>query len=605
MMADADTEGCHFESRIPTMNLAPFFVLLISAFHFSYSEETPPDQPRRWQVPESIRGESGRAYVVYVEAMPGENWDDKISAAIKQALTGGTAAEVIFPPGHLTITRPIKVWRHRKTAKANTLAEGVELADIRQVWASIKGGRRQDLPKGIVLRGAGGGATRLIWAGGPNQVVIDLPAPWYVEVRNLHIDGNNKEGLIGLRYRPGWEFEANGGKKNTFEGIRLERLDVGIHIGGPFGPDLVGSTFRQISVNACRIGIRLVGANVAEMWFKECFIGSCEEAGFKLVGHRGRVLRNLREKDEPTNEDVVKDADGREVFIEQMPPELVKQKLRESEHPDVPGSKSRSWAGGGAPTCYMSDIVSHMHHPSAWMIDSNWAAVRLEHVRMEGCSGLLRVSGEGMINVRFNDILIDVNAVTTGNAGGHAIEYHKGGPIYFLGGTFEGPIGLGQNTICYSLGARFLNRKRPMSGYIKEGDRLPKGSFFRHTGEMVTVPHRRWKGERVRSGIHEEIGFRQLPGTAGARIHRLSESHGLTAKVPAGQTSVVVPLSQLSAQPDTAYQVFTTPNWRAGALWVSRKENHQVTISFENTPEREGEIDVVIRRKPFEGQRAP
>ena len=71
-----------------------------------------------------------------------------------------------------------------------------------------------------------------------------------------------------------------------------------------------------------------------------------------------------------------------------------------------------------------------MHHPQAWMIDTNWAPVRLEHVRMEGCSGVLRATGKGMRNSRFNDMLIDVNAVTTGGLSGCAIEYHKAGPIW-------------------------------------------------------------------------------------------------------------------------------------------------------------------------------
>ena len=560
----------------------------------------PPPAPAR--LPTHTHGDRGRAYTVYVEQMPGETWDDKIRSAVNRAVFNGMGAEVVLPPGHLRISKPIRLWKQRKAGEVDTRADGIELADVRQVWGAIKGGRVQDLPRGMVFRGSTAGTTLLIWDGGPNQVVIDMPAPWDCTVSNLRIDGNNAEGTVGIRYRPGWEFGVNGGKKDLFERIALERIDVGIHVGGPFGPDLVGSTFRHISVHACRIGLLLESANVAEMWFKECFVGDCEEAGFKLIGHRGRVLRRLAEEGTPTDEEVVVDAWGREIFLEQLPPVLVKQKVNNAEHADVPGSGRRPWAGGGSPTCSISDLVAHMHSPMAWMVDSNWAPVRLEHVRMEGCSGAVRVQGKGMRNTRFNDMLIDVNVVTTGGINGYAIEYHKGGPITFLGGTFEGPIGLGQNTVCYSMGTRFLNRQRPMGGWVRQGRQLPEGGFYELTGKTMTVPYRRWKGERVVSGVHDTIGFEQMPGTSNARLHRLNESHSLTAQVQAGRTTVTVPLGGLRRQPDAGYQVHVTPRWRAGSVWVSKREPGQFTVDVDNpAPAGGGALDVLIHRPGFEG----
>jgi len=302
----------------------------------------------------------------------------------------------------------------------------------------------------------------------------------------------------------------------------------------------------------------------------------------------------------------VKDAFGREIFLEQLPPALLKQKVQRSEHQDVPGSKQRPWAGGGAPTIFISDLVAHMNFPQAWMIDSNWAPVRLEHVRMEGSAGVLRVTARGMRNGRFNDMLIDVNSVTTGNVGGYAIEYHKGGPIYFIGSTFEGPVGLGQNTICYSVGARFHNRQRKMSGFIREGDKLPEGSFFRHTGQQVTIPYRRWKGERIIAGTHERIGFVQLPGTSGARVHEMNESHEMSVNIPAGEKSVVVKLEDLQRQPDSNYRVLITPGWRAGAVWISDKQPFQYTINFdEPAPKAGGTMDVFLNRAGFRGKLKP
>jgi len=544
------------------------------------------------RLPARTLGDSGRTYSVYAEQMPGETWDQRIRHAIDRAIRNGAGAEVVLPPGHLHIKQPIRLWRQRKTRDGDTRAEGIELADIRQVWQAVRGGRVQDLPRGMVFRGATAGTTLLIWDGGPNQVIIDMPAPWDCTVKNLRIDGNNAEGTVGIRYRPGWEFGVNGGKRDLFERISLERLDVGIHVGGPFGPDLVGSTFRQISAHACRIGFLLEGANVAEMWFKECFLGSCEEAGFKLVGHRGRVLRPIEQQGSKFDEDVVVDAWGREIFLEQLPPRLVQEKVQ-----DLQSKTRRPWAGGGSPTCYIGDLVAHMQYPQAWMIDSNWAPVRLEHVRMEGCSGVMRVEGNGMRNTRFNDILIDVNAVTTGGLSGYAIEYHKGGPIYFIGGTFEGPIGLGRNTDCYSVGARFFHRGRVMHGYVRRGSELPEDAFCKRTDEVTTIPYRRWEGEQVVSGVHQRIGFQQLPGTQGARVRQLTESHSFTAQVPGGQQRMTVTFEGLAAQPNARYQVHVTPNWRAGSLWISDRQPTQFTAEFDHpSPSTGGSLDLLIQR---------
>ena len=94
--------------------------------------------------------------------MEGKDSDEKIEKAILVALSGGIAAEVILPPGHLSIKKPIRLWRTRKNRKEDTTADGAELADIVQLWAAVKNGRPQHLAKGLTLRGSTAGDENLL-----------------------------------------------------------------------------------------------------------------------------------------------------------------------------------------------------------------------------------------------------------------------------------------------------------------------------------------------------------------------------------------------------------------------------------------------------------
>lgn len=514
--------------------LSPLLVVLAFTTAALAQETAPPAL-------DMVADAKDRPYRIYVEAMPGENWDEKISNAINRAVGVWSGAEIILPGRTIELTKPIRLWRHHKIDKLNidTTADGVELAYLGNCYTAIKGGAPADLPRGITLRGTSRGATNLIWKGGPNQVVIDLPAPWYCKVSDLSIDGENTEGLIGIRYRAGWEFGRNGGKHNRFEDISVMRVDVGFDVGGPFLPDLVDGLFQMIRVEDARIAFRIIGANVAEMWFREISIGNVEEAGFKLGGYSGRLIRSISEKDTPTKETVLTDMDGREIFYEQIEHlgELLKQQVQTRPHPDVPGSEGRKWVGGGASSCIISNVEAHMHDPRAWLIDAWFAPVRLEYVRMEGCSGVLRSGPQGAYNGRFNDIMIDVNAVSIGGVTGRAIEYNRRNTLVLIGGTFEGPIGLGQDASCQVIGTRFNSYPgRTRNGIIPKGAELPGDSFFTRSGEpwkggTASPNYRRGRpGEVVTSGPQPEPRFVQMRGTSGAKIYQMPEGAPLPAE---------------------------------------------------------------------------
>ena len=108
-----------------------------------------------------------------------------------------------------------------------------------------------------------------------------MPAPWRCRLSDFAIDGQSTPGLIGVRYRPGYEFGRNGGKENTFERISVRGVDVGFDVGAPLNPDLVASRFAQLETYDTRIGVRFSGGDVISHWLSESSI-SFTEVGVKL-----------------------------------------------------------------------------------------------------------------------------------------------------------------------------------------------------------------------------------------------------------------------------------------------------------------------------------
>ena len=147
--------------------------------------------------------------------------------------------------------------------------------------------------RGAVLRGAGAGdATNLVWAGAEDSVMLDMPGPSGVRVEDINFDGNNTPGVIGLRYRSGWEFGNNGGKDNIFERLSFIRLDVGISIGDDMlSPDLVASSFRHVRIDGgVSVGFRAIGGNVAGMYYED-IMAECEKATWRLRTVSFRLIR--------------------------------------------------------------------------------------------------------------------------------------------------------------------------------------------------------------------------------------------------------------------------------------------------------------------------
>lgn len=249
----------------------------------------------------SIAGGVNVPRIVYAEHFgdAADDWGTRINMAIQAGFVAG-GAEVVLPVGTLDVSVPIKLWRVRQTsAGVDTSASKVTaFAAIGRVWEAIKGGEPGDLPRGFHLHGVPGGgyasqqlSTRLRWVGANDSVMIDMPAPWHCRLSDMMLDGNGVGGVVGVRYRAGYEFQENGGKSNVFERLSLFGLHVGMEVGGPLIPDLVGSSFRNLEIHDVDIGIRFFGGNVAEMWVSELMVASWSQAAIALQGYSIRIAR--------------------------------------------------------------------------------------------------------------------------------------------------------------------------------------------------------------------------------------------------------------------------------------------------------------------------
>jgi len=555
--------------RAEAAALAGAIAFLASAAATAAAEPTPAPENT------SVRAASGRPYTIYVNGLPGTDISDNIQKAIDQA-RAANGGRIVLPPGDYTVTRTLQLAGSAKRFP--------------------KGG-----PRGIALTGAGSGAgTRLHYRGPPGSVVLDMPAPWGCTVANLSIDADNTPGVIGIHYRGGYDRGVNGGKSNLFDNLIFSRMAVGLWIGDAFGPDLVGGTFRTVRAMYVRIGVLVEGANVTGMAFYNLSVSSWNEAAVKLIGHTARRVRENAEDRVPDPEQpgepavIVHAVTGEELFRKDIPEYALKRRTFSGE---FRGFGPFLWAGGGAPDVTLYNFNAHSADPTTWAIDTNWGSIRVYTARIEGPGGIMRRSSN-MTSGRFADVLVDVCATSPGGVAGNAIEYRGQGPFYLIGGVYEANIALGA-TVLYSMGVKFYECRDKTGGMVSKDYVIPEGSGMRRTGKDRTFPGRRGTFDLVEIPMPRDIGFRQLPGAVGARIHEMAPIVTRTVTAPAGATSVRVELSGVDAQFDKRYQVFATPSFDAGAAWITDKGRGGFLVNFRNPAPAGASIDVAVQRPPF------
>jgi len=524
---------------------------------------------------------SGRSYVVYVDAKPGEDISGKLQAAIDR-VRDGYSGTVVCPPGQYALTRTVNL--------AGTLER------------FKKGGASN-----VTLDG--NGAT-LIWNGPDEGAMIDMPGAASCTVRNLTLTGRRGKmwrKIIGIRHRGGIERKVHGGKNNRFERITLRNVGIGVEVGGIFGPDLVGDTFVGLKIWACRIGVHLLGQNVTGMVFINPLISSYEEAGFKIRGFGGRRIRASKEEDVPLVDGhgeplVLMDPNQEfEIFQKDLPDWMTAEDVT---YPtwwtkDEQG-RELLWAGGGSLDITIYSLLGHSSHLNSWMIDTNSGAIRIYSARIEGPGGIFRSRlpvGMG----RFSNLLMDLDVPTSRGMNNNAIEMHGAGPLYLIGGAYTSHIALGNNSVVYTLGTRFRKDTRNLSALLPLDFDEPLPDGVVDTGETRVVGQLRGKARVVRIPNPTDLGFRQLPGTSGARVHELTQSSRLTASVPEGKTSKKVDLTGMNGQPDGNYDVAITPNFDAGGVWVSSKERDHLVVNFPKPAPEGATLGIMIQHSPYRG----
>jgi hypothetical protein len=433
---------------------------------------------------------SGKAPIIFVDGKSGQDITPGIQEALDKARAnhGGT---VILPPGDYVVSGTIHF-----------------------------GGSPQRFPKGgpegIILQG---GPTRLHYSGPDNSTVLDMPAPNDCAVRDISIDADNRPGVVGIHYRGGYDLDTNGGKGNLFQNLEMTSMDVGVWIGDAFGPDLVSSVFQNIKLNYLRIGVLAEGANVTGMSFYNAMISAYNDAAVKIVGHTARRIREsakdplTAEEQKDTQKRMINIVTGKEIFLSDVPPYALKHRTIQAK---VDGKVVYS-AGGGAPDMTFYNLVAACAAPASWVIDTNFGTVRVYTARIEGSNGIFRHSSN-IGTSRFSDLLVDVNATSPGGLNGNVIEYLAPGPLHLIGGNFEGNIALGDNTVVYNMGVRFVHRRDVFPGMVRQNLVLPRDGRVRRIGHTVTFYGRRGTYDRVEIKTPENPKFIQLPGTHGAKV---------------------------------------------------------------------------------------
>eukprot|EP01043_Picozoa_sp_COSAG02_P032187 COSAG02_NODE_2141_length_9686_cov_3.045791_7_plen_355_part_00 len=315
------------------------------------------------------------AYILYAERFPGACWGEKINAAITHAIDVGSGTAIVqLPPGDLNVSTTVRFARSRPGDACSQLSSelGAGTRDIAAVWQCAEGLSALDLPRGLTLRGMGGttgdvyeGGTRLSWVGPPDNVVIEMPAPWHCHITRLTIHGLWVPRTMGIRYRAGWDFGTNGGKDNLFQDLNFEGLEVGLQIGDPLSPDLVGSVIERVECMGARHCFILFGANVAEMHFNTIHANQFYGSAWLYLGTSGRSVRTQQQI--AASPAVPRGADGAatvltdvddytEISWEQLP--LYAQQHCPALEGKADGPTGGAKVGGGGPTANIFNVVS-------------------------------------------------------------------------------------------------------------------------------------------------------------------------------------------------------------------------------------------------------
>ncbi len=349
--------------------------------------------------------------MIYVEQMQGEDWNQKIEAALTEALQDGCARTIVLPPKRIEITRPVFCWRHEM---ADNPARIRQSANLMKVWQVIQGSPAARA-RGLRIVGEGG-SSGFIWAGEPFEVMMDLPAPWYCTIRDVNFWGNGAKGVIGLRIRAGWEFQSGGGKSNLFERCLFKDLDCGVEVGDPFCPEISSNEFRLFRFKNCGTGMRFLGGNLVQQRIQSHHLSGVKKYGYHVQGYDKRSFRRVTEAQSSPEQPIVVDASASEMYFDKAP-EYLKQARVFNGDDVIKGP----FVHGGQPDITFDGVCESTRSTGGTLFYFDNAPMRIMNVRQDGASKCaVKIRGS---NPQFVDQIYDVSTASKDNV----IQYNGDG----------------------------------------------------------------------------------------------------------------------------------------------------------------------------------
>lgn len=474
--------------------------------------------------------------VVYVAAQSGDEanpefWDERISAALHKALAGGRGREVRFPPRHIKIRKPIRLWRVRKSPDQDTTGDSiVHWNDQREHWQKIRGGKTSLIGRSVVLTSRSE-MCKLIWHGPENGVMIDCPAPSWLGIRGLHFDGNDVAGVVAIRLRPGWEYRAPVSRFIDVTRCHFDRCDVCVWIGDPWQPDQTDIVVHQCEFYGNRIGVLVEGANATGIRITSCNMGQIDFAGVALRGGGSRVIRTPEQIAAEPNEKhllkCVRDWYGREFSTADLLNTINADGFSHLLHyHQLVRAQNGTWPWGenvnvpaqvigGGPVVEVEGLTTSSRNPAAWVFWVSNGYLAAEDVRVEGCQGVLWRGGHGLggnRNRRFADFLTNVNCSGPGGLSGEVVHYDSIGPLYLSGCYFRGKVALRDKCTLYDTGTRWESG-RTIKGevLVSQEDQVANGwSISGPSGSLKRPNHKTLRATPVRYTGSAKPGFASL-----------------------------------------------------------------------------------------------
>jgi hypothetical protein len=197
-------------------------------------------------------------------------------------------------------------------------------------------------------------------------------------------------------------------------------------------------------------------------------------------------------------------------------------------------------AGGGINDITVYSLYARSSYPESWVIDTDSCVTRIYSAFVSGKGGFMR-SDRLFRNCRFSNMLADINAARLEGGKDACLIYSiNEGPDYFWGGSWNGNLKFGSNSIIYNCGTNFSGRD--------DG---------------------------------KTAGFSTLSSTERSpKLYSLSRVERIKVPVKPGTKQIKVKFADYAVCGADNYKELITPGFDCGSFWISEKDAEGMTIEF-------------------------